>query len=144
MADILSQEEIDALLEIVDDDLCYETDITGYKMSEEHIYKLVSNTWGYLSSNERKLYIGAFRVTKINEEGYIISIALPGVSKENISITNVGSNAINIQINTTSPFNIQYEKFIELNNNKVIKVKSVDGILYIYCKAIKNDKINII
>jgi hypothetical protein len=142
MSDMLSQEEIDALLEVVDDDLCYETDITGYRMSEKDIYKLVSDTWCRI--NDNIMYFGAFRVTKINEEGYIISIALPGVSKENISITNVGSNAINIQINTTSPFNIQYEKFIELNNNKVIKVKSVDGILYIYCKAIKNDKINII
>jgi hypothetical protein len=140
--DILSQEEIDALLEVVDEDLCYETDITGYRMSEKDVYKLVSDTWARIDDNI--MYFGAFRVTKINEEGYVMSIALPGVSKENISITNVGANAINIQINTTSPFNIQYEKFIELNNNKVIKVKSVDGILYIYCKAIKNDKINII
>ena len=142
MAGILSQEEIDALLEIVDDDLCYETDITGYRMSEKDIYKLVSDTWCRI--NDNIMYFGAFRVTKINEEGYVISIALPGVRKENISITNVGAFAINIQINTTTPFNIQYEKFIELNNNKVIKVKSVDDILYIYCKAIKNDKINII
>lgn len=133
--DILSQEEIDALLEAVDEDLCYETDITGYRMSEKDVYKLVSDTWARIDDNI--MYFGAFIVTKISEEGYVMSIALPGVSKENISITNKGSNAINIEINTTSPFNIQYSRFIELNNNKVIKVKRVDGILYIYYKCIK-------
>lgn len=137
MADILSQEEIDILLEVCDDEVS-----VSYDMSQEDIYNLISDSWGKFSDND-KLYIGACETTKINEDGYVISVLLPGVSKEDILITNIGANSINVKVDTKSPFNIKYDKIIELGVNKIIKVKSVDGILYIYCKRIENNRIHI-